>query len=65
MKQKVFFINLQGFLIAKNCLRPETAPLSILAIKRGLLRNLAKTLKVCHFMRHSGTCLNFSITIIF
>ena len=27
MKQKTFFINFQGFSVAKTCLRPETRPL--------------------------------------
>ena len=30
---------------ARNCLRPETVPLTVLAIKRGLLCTFAKTLK--------------------
>ena len=45
----------QGLSVARNCLRPETAPLTILAIKRGLLCNFAKNFKGCHFMGHSGT----------
>ena len=45
----------QGFSVARNCLRPETAPLTILAIKRGLLCNFAKNFKGRHFMGHSGT----------
>ena len=40
----------QGLSVARNCLRPETAPLTILAIKRRLLCNFAKK-----FMGHSGT----------
>ena len=40
----------QGLSVARNCLRPETAPLTILAIKRGFFCNFAKTFKVCHFM---------------
>ena len=32
----------QGFSVARNCIRPETAPLIILAIKRGLLCNYEK-----------------------
>ena len=51
--------------IARNCLKPETAPLTILAIKRGLLCNFAKTFKDPHFMGHSGTGLKLSITIEF
>ena len=35
----------QGLSVARNCLRPKTAPLTILAIKRGLLCNFAKTFK--------------------
>ena len=45
----------QGLSVARNCLRPETAPLTILAIKRGLLCNFAKNFKGRHFMGHSGT----------
>ena len=40
----------QGLSVARNCLRPETAPLTILAIKRGFFCNFAKTFKVCHLM---------------
>ena len=29
MKQKAFFINFKGLSVAKNCLRPESAPLSM------------------------------------
>ena len=32
----------QGLSVARNCLRPEIAPLTILAIKRGLLCNFEK-----------------------
>ena len=32
----------QGLSVVRNCLRPGTAPLTILAIKRGRLRNFAK-----------------------
>ena len=39
---------------------PKTALLNILAVKRGLQYNLAKTLKGHHFMRRSS---KFSITI--
>ena len=63
MELKTFFINFQGLSVAKNCLRPETASLPTLAIKRGLLCNFLKTLKGRHFMGHSGTGLKFSITI--
>ena len=56
---------LEGVLVARNCLKPETASLTILAIKRGLLCNFAKNLNVRHFMGHSGTGLKFSITIEF
>ena len=45
--------------------RPDTAPLTVLAIKRGLLCNFAKTFKGRHFMGNSGTDLKFSITIEF
>ena len=39
-------MNFQGLSADKNCLRPETASLTIIAIKRGLLCNFIKTLKV-------------------
>ena len=55
----------QGFSVARNCLRPETAPLTIWAIKRGRLCNFVKTFKGLHFMAHSGTGLKFSITVEF
>ena len=55
----------QGLSVARNCLRPETAPLTILAIKRGLLCNSAKNFKGRHFMGESSTGLKFSITIEF
>ena len=41
----------QGIPVARNC----PAPLTILAIKRGLLCNFAKKFKGRHFMGHSGT----------
>ena len=41
-----------GLLDARNCLRRETAPVTILAIRRGLLRNFARTFKGCHFIGH-------------
>ena len=63
MKQKAFFTNFQGLSVAKNCLRPETAALTILPIERGLLCNFTKTLKSPNFMGNSGTGLKFSITI--
>ena len=55
MKLKVFFMIFQGLSVARNCLRPETAPLTILDIKRGLLHNFIKKLNGSHFMRDSGT----------
>ena len=55
----------QGLSVARNCLRPETAPLTILATKRGLSCNFAKKFKGRHFMGHSSTGLKFSITIDF
>ena len=45
----------QGLSITRNRLRSETAPLTTLDIKRGLLCNFAKHFKGCHFMGHSGT----------
>ena len=41
----------QGISVARN----YPAPSIILAIKRELLCNYAKKIKVCHFMGHSGT----------
>ena len=55
----------QGLSVARNCLRPETAPLTILAIKRGLLCNFAKNFKGRHFMEQSSTGLKFSFTTEF
>ena len=49
----------QGLSVARDCLRPETAPLTELAIKRGLLCNFTKTFKGHHFVGHSGTDLKF------
>ena len=60
MKWKALLIIFQELSVARNCLRPETAPLNILAFKRGLLRNFA-TLKARHLMGHSGTGLKFSV----
>ena len=48
-------MNFQGLSVARNCLRPETSSLTILAINRGLLCNLAKHFKGCYFMGRSGT----------
>ena len=47
-----------------NGFLPETAPLTILAIKRGLLYNFTKTFKGRHFMAQSSTGLKFSIAIL-
>ena len=52
---------LQGLSVARNCLRPETASLTILAIKRGLLCNLAKAFKGHHFMGQSSTGINWHV----
>ena len=41
----------QGISVARN----YPAPSAILAIKRGLLCNLAKNFKDLHFMGHRGT----------
>ena len=59
---KKAFINFHELSFAKNCARPEIAPLTVLAIKRGLLCNFTKTLEGCHFKGHSATGLTFSIT---
>ena len=53
----------QRLLVARNCFRPDTSCLTILAIKRGLLRNFAKKFKDCHFMGHSGTDLKFQLQL--
>ena len=42
-----------GLSVARNCVRPETAPLTILAIKRGLLCNFAKHFQGCHSVGQS------------
>ena len=54
-----------GLSVARNCLRPNTAPLTLLAIKRGLLCIFEKKLKGRHFMGQNSTGLKFSITIEF
>ena len=59
---KSIFRDFQGLLVAKNCLRSETAPLTKLTIKRGLLCNAVKTFNDRYFIGHSGTNLKFSIT---
>ena len=45
MKEKVFFNIFKGLLVGKNCLRPETAPLTLLVIEGGLSWDFEKTLK--------------------
>ena len=56
----------QGLSLARNCCRPETALLTKLAVKRGLLFcNFAKKFKGYHFMGQSSTGLKFLITIEF
>ena len=65
MKQKAFFMIFQGLSLARNCLRPETVSLTILAIERGLLCNFEEKFKGRHFMGQSSTSLKFSITIEF
>ena len=55
----------QGLPVGRNCFRSEIAPLTVLAIKRGLLRNFAKTFEGRHFMGQRGTDLKFSMTIEF
>ena len=42
MKQKAFFIIFKKFSVARNCLTPDTALLTILSIKRDILCNFAK-----------------------
>ena len=60
---KSIFINFQQLSVAKNCLRPEGVPLTILAIKRGILCNFAKTLKDHHFMGRGGMGLKYLAAI--
>ena len=55
----------QGLSVARNCLRPKAALLTILTIKGRHLCNFTKAFKGHHFMRHSGTGLTFSVTIEF
>ena len=45
----------QGLSLARNCLRPETASLTILDIKKGLLCIFAKKFIDRHFMEDGGT----------
>ena len=52
----------KSFSVAKNCLRPETALLTILSIKTQLSCSFEKNLKGCHFMEQNSTGLKFSIT---
>ena len=47
-----FFISFQGLSVAKNCHRPESAPLNTLATKTGLLCNFTKTSKGSHFIEN-------------
>ena len=47
--------------VARNWLRPVTASLTILVIKRGPLCNFAKTVKGSHFMGQGSTGLKCSI----
>ena len=44
----------QGLSITRNRLRSETAPLTTLDIKRGILCNITKNFRRCQFMGHSG-----------
>ena len=53
----------QELSVARNYLRPEAAPLTILAIKRRLLCNFAKKIKGRYFMGKNSMGLKFSITI--
>ena len=65
MKLKVFCKIFQELSVARNCLRPETAPLTILDIKRRLWCNFVKNFNEPHFMGDSSTGLKFSNTIEF
>ena len=64
--QKAFFIVFEGLSGAKNCLRPETAPLTIVAIKWGFSFNFMghRTYDMGHFMGHSGMGLKFQLLLI-
>ena len=55
----------QGLSVDRNCLRPEITPLTMLAIKKELLSNFAKTFEGRHFIGQISTDLKFSITIGF
>ena len=59
----MFFIIFQGLPVGKLFRRPETAPLTILSIKRGLSCNFVKALKYGHFMGHNEMGIKFSINI--
>ena len=54
----------QEFSVARNCLRPETVPLTILAIKKDFRVISQKLLRTAHFMGESSTGMKFSITRI-
>ena len=47
IKCKTFFIIFEGLSVARNCLRPETGPLNILA---NLSQYLGKPLKQCNLI---------------
>ena len=60
MKQKSFFCHFKGFSVGKNYLRPESAPLMILA---KFLKNISQLLTglqsdICYFIK---TRLGFEI----
>ena len=55
----------QRLSVARNRLGPAAVPLTVLAIKRVLLCNFAKTFRGRRYMGHSATDLKFSITIEF
>ena len=55
----------QGLSVARNCLRPETEPLTILAIKRWLLCESQKKFEGPDFIGQSSTGLKSSIAIEF
>ena len=63
LNKKYFSSVFKGFQLPKNCLKPETALLTLLATKKRLLCNFTKTLNCDHFMGHSGKGLKFSIAI--
>ena len=55
----------QGLSVARNCLRPETGPLTIQILKENFCVISKKKFNDHYFMGGSGTGQKFSITIEF